>query len=69
MVMFAHYWGANIAAALGVLFIIGRAIYFYGYTRAPERRSLGFLLSALPNLTLLIGSIVGAIHGLLQHGL
>jgi uncharacterized MAPEG superfamily protein len=69
MVMFAHYWGANIAAALGALFIIGRAIYFYGYTRAPERRSLGFLLSALPNLTLLIGSIVGAIHGLLQHGL
>lgn len=64
MVMFAHYWGANIAAALGALFIIGRAIYFYGYTRAPERRHMGFLVSSLPNLALLIGSVAGAIHSL-----
>ncbi len=69
IVIFAHYWGPHIAAALGAVFIIGRAMYFYGYTRAPDRRSAGFLVSALPNLALLIGSIVGAIHGLLQHGL
>ena len=68
VVIFAHYWGALLAAALGALFIIGRAIYFYGYTRAPERRHVGFLVSSVPNLALLIGSIVGAIHGLVQHG-
>jgi glutathione S-transferase len=68
MVMFAHYWGAPIAAALGGLFIIGRAVYFYGYTRAPERRHAGFLVSSLPNLALLVGSVAGAIHALLAHG-
>ena len=69
LVMFAHYWGALIAAALGALFIIGRALYFYGYTRAPERRHMGFLVSSLPNLALLIGAVLGAIHALIQHGL
>jgi len=68
MVMFAHYWGPTVAAALGALFIIGRAIYFYGYTRAPERRHIGFLMSAVPNLALLVGSILGVIHALWQHG-
>jgi uncharacterized membrane protein YecN with MAPEG domain len=69
IVIFAHYWGATVAAALGALFIIGRAIYFYGYTRAPERRHLGFLVSAVPNLALLIGSLLGVIRALWQHGL
>jgi glutathione S-transferase len=68
LVMFAHYWGPLVAAALGVLFIIGRALYFYGYTRAPERRHTGFLLSSVPNLALLIGAVLGAIHALMQHG-
>jgi len=68
LVMFAHYWGPLLAAALGALFIIGRALYFYGYTRAPERRHVGFLVSSVPNLALLIGAVVGAIHALIQHG-
>ena len=68
MVMFAHYWGPTIAAALGALFIIGRAIYFYGYTRAPERRHVGFLVSSVPNLALLVGSVLGVIRALVQHG-
>ena len=69
LVMFAHYWGPLVAAALGALFIIGRALYFYGYTRAPERRHMGFLVSSVPNLALLIGAVLGAIHALMQHGL
>jgi len=68
LVMFAHYWGPLVAAALGALFIIGRALYFYGYTRAPERRHTGFLLSSVPNLALLIGALLGAIRALIQHG-
>ncbi len=68
IVIFAHYWGPSVAAALGALFIIGRAIYFYGYTRSPERRHVGFLASAVPNLALLVGALLGVIHALWQHG-
>ena len=49
------------AAALGLLFIAGRAVYLRGYVAAPERRSLGFLLTSLANLTLLLGGLVGAV--------
>jgi glutathione S-transferase len=68
LVMFAHYWGPAIAAALGALFIIGRAIYFYGYTSAPDKRHMGFMVSSLPNLALLVGAVGGAIHALIAHG-
>jgi glutathione S-transferase len=68
IVMFAHYWGPRVAAALGALFVIGRAIYFFGYTRAPERRHVGFLVSAVPNLALLVGALVGVIRALWQQG-
>ena len=37
--VFAHFVSPVIGAAIGVLFLIGRPIYFAGYVRAPEKRS------------------------------
>jgi uncharacterized MAPEG superfamily protein len=68
IVMFAHYVSACWAAGLGAVYLIGRIIYFRSYVKAPQSRSLGFTVSMLPNLALLIGSIVGAILALLHHG-
>ncbi|HWX52750.1 MAG TPA: MAPEG family protein, partial [Solirubrobacteraceae bacterium] len=65
--MFAYYVNAYVAAALGALFIIGRALYFQGYVRAAERRHVGFLLTAIPNVALLIGGLFGALLALLHH--
>ena len=64
MQFFGRYVNAYAAAALGVLFIIGRAVYFRGYVQSPERRHLGFMLSAIPNMVLLIGAIAGPIRAL-----
>jgi len=65
MQLFARYVNAYVAAALGVLFIIGRAVYFRGYVRSPDQRHLGFGLSAIPNVTLLLGAIVGSIRAII----
>ena len=67
MLLFAWYVNAYVAAALGVLFIIGRALYFRGYVRAPERREVGFALSVIPNSILLLGGIIGALIALVRH--
>jgi glutathione S-transferase len=67
VLMFAHYVNAYVAAALGALFIIGRALYFHGYVHAAERRHVGFLLTAIPNVTLLIGGLLGALQSALLH--
>lgn len=64
ILLFAHYVSPYVAAALGALFIVGRAVYFKGYVKAAEARHTGFLLSAIPNATLLIGGLVGVVRAL-----
>jgi len=64
VLLFARYVNAYVAAALGVVFLIGRALYFQGYVKAPQARHIGFILSAVPNLALLIGAIIGALVAL-----
>jgi len=59
--MFAQYVNANVAAGLGLVFVVGRALYLRAYVREPSQRGLGFLLSFAPNVILLLGSLIGAI--------
>ena len=63
--LFAQYVNAWIAAALGVLFIVGRALYFRGYVQGPASRHAGFVLSAVPNVALLIGALIGTLRAAL----
>jgi len=48
------------AAGLGIVFIVGRLLYFTGYTKSADKRSLGFGLSMFPTLFLLVGGLFGA---------
>lgn len=63
--IFAAYISPLWAAALGVVFILGRAIYAISYVRDPKTRSLGFGLSVFPVLVMLIGIAVWAIRAIL----
>ena len=65
MVMFAHYVREDIAAGLGLIFIIGRLLYFKGYVNDPKTRGTGFILSFIPSLTLIAGGLIGAVMSLL----
>jgi uncharacterized membrane protein YecN with MAPEG domain len=56
----AVWW---LPAALGFVWSIGRIIYMRGYMAAPEKRSAGYLISALPALANLILAIVGIVRG------
>ena len=57
--LFAFYVSDIGAAAIGVAWIIGRILYFVGYTRAAEKRSLGFAIQALAGAILLFGALIG----------
>jgi uncharacterized membrane protein YecN with MAPEG domain len=69
IILFGAYVSPWLAAALGLVFIIGRAVYFTGYVRAVEGRHLGFMLSVIPNLTLLAGALLGALWALIRPAL
>jgi glutathione S-transferase len=62
IVIFGQYFGAYVAVALGVIYLVGRLIYFTSYVKDPKSRSMGYGLSALPVMILLAGSIFGAIR-------
>ena len=58
---FAHFASPGWAAALGLVFLVGRALFAHGYVRDPARRGPGFGLTLLANTILLLGSVVGAL--------
>ena len=59
--LFARFMNASLAAVLGLVFILGRALYARGYIVDPARRGPGFLLTFGANVILLLGGIVGVI--------
>ncbi len=58
---FATFVSASWAAGLGLVFVIGRLVYFIGYTKAANKRGIGFGISGLPTMILMIGGLVGAV--------
>lgn len=61
----AYYWNPVWTAAIGVVFIIGRAVYARSYIQEPKSRSFGFLLTFLPIFVFLVGTLVGAVRGVI----
>ena len=64
--LFATYVSAPVAAALGVVFIIGRFVYASLYVAEPKRRGPGVAVSALATILLLLGGLIGAVVQLLR---
>jgi glutathione S-transferase len=64
--LFARYVNPLWAAALGLVYLVGREIYAATYVKDPAKRSVGFGLSALPTLILIGGGLVGAVWQLIQ---
>lgn len=55
------YWPQPYVAALGVVYLVGRALYQRAYVADPAKRGLGFMLTILPTFLLLVATVVGAL--------
>jgi glutathione S-transferase len=56
--LFAASWSSDlIAAAIGLVWILGRILYLTGYSRAAEARGPGFGIQALAAAVLLFGAL------------
>lgn len=62
ILLFGQYFDSYIATALGLIYLVGRLIYFTSYVKDPKSRGVGYGLSALPVMALLAGAIFGAIR-------
>tara|TARA_R110001592_G_scaffold50620_2_gene156401 strand:- start:16724 stop:17107 length:384 start_codon:yes stop_codon:yes gene_type:complete len=61
MWIFATYVSAAVAAGLGLVFVLGRALYCKGYLTAAEKRGAGFAIGGLATIVLVLGSIYGSV--------
>ena len=64
--IFASFVSPIWAAVLGAVYVIGRFVYARSYVRDPKSRSIGFGLSMLPNLLMLIGIAIWAVWALVK---
>ncbi len=50
--------GSEVAAFLGVIYLIGRALYARAYVQDPAKRAVGFMLTFVPGAVMFAGALV-----------
>ena len=45
---------------MGIVFVLGRLVYYRGYVADPSKRGTGFLIGMLAQTVLLLGALIGA---------
>jgi glutathione S-transferase len=60
--MATQFWNPAWVAAVGAVFLVGRMLYWKGYVKSPEARSLGNIVSMLPIGVLLVANLVGLVR-------
>jgi glutathione S-transferase len=63
--IYGTYGNPELAAGLGLVWIVGRFVYLRAYVKEPGSRGVGFALTTLPSLFLLIGGAIAAGRALL----
>src|SRR5579864_4469693 len=64
--LFAIYVSDAIAAALGVVWIVGRVLYMTGYAEAANKRGRGFAIQASAAMALWIGATAAIVWRLVH---
>jgi glutathione S-transferase len=59
--LFGWYLHAEIAAALGLVYLIARTLYCRAYVRDPSTRGPSFAVGLLVAVVLLAGGLIGAV--------
>lgn len=66
--VFALYWNDLVAALAGLVWIVGRILYWRGYMDEPGKREVGFIVQALTCAVLLFGALGRLIYVLAIAG-
>jgi len=61
LITFTIYINELWALLPGIMFLVGRQLYFLTYTRDPKTRAPGMVITILSNAILVVGSIVGLV--------
>lgn len=62
----SNYWSPLLTSGLGLVYLVGRFIYWRAYVTEPNSRGMGFMLSLIPSMLLMILSVVGIMMSLVD---
>jgi uncharacterized membrane protein YecN with MAPEG domain len=65
--LFAIYWSDAVAALAGAVWIVGRIVYFLGYSRDAKKRFPGFFIQAMAVIFLWLGALGRIVYLLAVH--
>lgn len=60
--MAARYWSPIWVAGAGAVYLVGRVVYWRAYVKEPSSRTLGYALSFIPTVGLLLAALAGAVR-------
>ena len=64
--LFSFYVSPLWGALIGAVWLVGRIVYAWGYYQAAEKRTIGFGISSISSIVLLLGSLYGIILSLVH---
>lgn len=67
MWVFGHYVSDLYGAILGLIFFVGRVLYFRGYSEDPKKREVGFIVGIIATAILLLGGLIAALMAYWQY--
>ena len=63
---FGYFVSFTWGAVLGAVYLVGRIVYSVSYSKDPDSRGIGVLLSVLPSYVMVLGALAGAAWAVLQ---
>jgi glutathione S-transferase len=60
-----RYWPASVVTGLGVVYLVGRVLYWRAYVSDPSKRAIGFMLSIAPTALLCMLALVGILMAMI----
>jgi len=67
LLLAGKYWPSAVVASIGAVYIIGRFLYWRAYVTNPAKRAIGFILSILPTLFLILLALGGVTLSLINN--
>jgi uncharacterized membrane protein YecN with MAPEG domain len=61
LLLSAHFFSPRLAGLLGLVFVVGRAMYARGYVADPAQRGPGFAVSFGANVVLALTALLGTL--------
>ncbi len=63
--IFVQYWEPKWGAAIGLIYIASRFVYYLGYLKDPKDRGRGFGIGFVTIAVLMVGGLAGAVMKML----